>query len=166
MLLRAIFAPSTSSSLNFHASPLLFAVCWCKKFRKNTGLELGTSKSGLLEALKFLILIYAARSKLHRLDVGEYFWTYSWLIYSATEMVMDSLRNKRFQLNYCAKVGNSKKNERRGNGRGEDLPFLPSPLPLYTYFFASQLSKRNRAGTFATQASHGQIWETLHQVPG
>ena len=72
-------------------------------------------------------------------------------------MVMASLRNERFQLNYCAKVGNSKKNERRGNGRGEDLPFLPSSLPLYTYFFASQLSKRNRAGTFVTQASHGQI---------
>ena len=165
MLLQAIIAPSTSSSLNFHASPLLFAVCWCKKFRNNTGLELGTSKSGFLEALKFLILIYAARSKLHRLDVGEYFWTYSWLIYSATEMIMASLRNKRFQLNYCAKVGNSKKMKEGGVGGEKNFLFSPPPPPLYL-FFASQLSKRNRAGTFATQASHGQIWEALHQVPG
>lgn len=44
-------------------------------------------------------------------------------------MVMVSLRNKRLQLNYCAKLGNSKKKKkaRRGSGRGEDLPFLPSP---------------------------------------
>ena len=71
-------------------------------------------------------------------------------------MVMASLRNKRFQLNYCAKVGNSKKMKEGGVGGEKNFLFSPPPPPLYL-FFASQLSKRNRAGTFATQASHGQI---------
>ena len=126
---------STINVVVFKFPRITIVICgWCKKFRNNTGLELGTSKSGFLEALKFLILIYAARSKLHRLDVGEYFWTYSWLIYSATEMVMASLRNKRFQLNYCAKVGNSKKMKEGGVGGEKNFLFSPPPSPFIPIF--------------------------------
>jgi len=34
-----------------------------------------------------------------------------------------------------------KRNERRGSGRGEDLPFLPFPLPLYPYFLLRLLRR-------------------------
>lgn len=78
---------------------------------------------------------------------------------------MVSLRNKRFQLNYCAKVGYSKKinkqktEEEVVEGEKTLLFSPPTPPHLYPYLLLScQLSKRTRGETLATQASYdGQI---------
>ena len=50
---------------------------------------------------------------------------------------MVSLRNKRFQLNYCAKFGNSNKNIKKGGVGGEKTFIFSPPLPLYPYFLLS-----------------------------
>ena len=49
-------------------------------------------------------------------------------------MVMASLRNKRFQLNYCAKVGNSKKMKEGGVGGEKNFLFSPPPSPFIPIF--------------------------------
>ena len=72
-----------------------------------------------------------------------------------------SLRNKRFQSCYCAKVRTGAKKERwKGEGegrRGEEetaFPSFPSPSPVNHFFsLLSQFSRRTRAETLPTQAS-------------
>ena len=64
-----------------------------------------------------------------------------------------SPRSKRFQSSYCVKVrAGAKKKVGRGRG-GEKFPSLPSPFPVIPFFLlSSQLSRRTRAETLATQA--------------
>ena len=50
-----------------------------------------------------------------------------------------SLRSKRFQSSYCAKVrAGAKKKGGRGRGRGEEFPSFPSPSPVIPFFFCSR----------------------------
>ena len=75
----------------------------------------------------------------------------------------NSLRSKRFQSSYCAKVraGAKKKKNGRGRGRGEEETSFPSPSPVTPFFLlSSQLPRRTRAATLATQA------RAITDVPG
>ena len=65
-----------------------------------------------------------------------------------------SLRNKRFQSSYSAKVGAEAIKNGRGGGREKRKPSLPSPSPVISFFFLflSQRSRRTRAESLATQA--------------
>ena len=66
-----------------------------------------------------------------------------------------SLRSKRFQSSYCAKVrAEAIKKGGRGRGRGEEERFLlsPPPPPSFLFLLSSQLSRRTYAETLATQA--------------
>ena len=48
-----------------------------------------------------------------------------------------SLRSKRFQSSYCAKVrAAAKKKGGRGRGREEEVPSFPSPSPFIPFIFA------------------------------
>ena len=50
-----------------------------------------------------------------------------------------SLRSKRFQSSYRAKVrAGAKKNGGRGRGRGEEVPSFPSSSPVIPFFFCSR----------------------------
>ena len=65
-----------------------------------------------------------------------------------------SLRNKRFQSSYSAKVGaEAIKNGRGGEGRRGNL-LSPPPPPSFLFFvlLLSQRSRRTRAESLATQA--------------
>ena len=73
-----------------------------------------------------------------------------------------SLRSKRFQSCYCAKVRAGAKKERcmEGGGRGEkrrrgnSVSIFPLPLPRQSFFsLLSQFSRRTRAETLPAQAS-------------
>ena len=66
-----------------------------------------------------------------------------------------SLRSKRFHSSYSAKVeAGAKKKNGRGRGKGEEVPSLPSPLPLHSFFLlSSPFSRRTRAEPLATQAT-------------
>ena len=73
-------------------------------------------------------------------------------------LYIDSLRSKRFQSSYCAKVRARAKKGGRGRGRGEEETlacFLrsPPPPPSFLFLLSSQLSRQTRAETLATQAS-------------
>ena len=73
-------------------------------------------------------------------------------------LYIDSLRSKRFQSSYCAKVRARAKKGGRGRGRGEEetlARFLrsPPPPPSFLFLLSSQLSRQTRAETLATQAS-------------
>ena len=73
-------------------------------------------------------------------------------------LYIDSLRSKRFQSSYCAKVRARAKKGGRGRGRGEEETlacFLrsPPPPPSFLFLLSSQLSRQTLAETLATQAS-------------
>ena len=65
-------------------------------------------------------------------------------------LIYSSLRSKRFQSRSKKKKGG------RGRGRGEEVPSFPSPSPVLSFFFllSSQLSRRTREETLATQAKY------------
>ena len=49
-----------------------------------------------------------------------------------------SLRNKRFQSSYSAKLSWSGSNKKwKGRGKGEEETFSPLPLPRHFFFFCS-----------------------------
>ena len=63
-----------------------------------------------------------------------------------------SLRSKRFQSSYCAKVRAEvikKRWKGKGEGKGETFP---SPPSSFLFLLFSQVSRRTRAETLATQA--------------
>ena len=66
--------------------------------------------------------------------------------------MQSSLRSKRFQSSYCAKVGADQKKGWRGRGRGEEETL---PLPRHPFFFCSCPSflDEPREETLATQAT-------------
>ena len=66
-----------------------------------------------------------------------------------------SLRSKRFQSSYCAKVrAEAKKKKVEGGGGGEKrFNLSPPPPPSFLFLLSSQLSRRTRAETLATQAN-------------
>ena len=81
---------------------------------------------------------------------------------TATVRPFSSLRSKRFQSCYCAKVraGAKKESASKGEGEGERgeeetaFPSFPSPSPVNHFFpLLSQFSRRTRAETLTTQAS-------------
>ena len=75
-----------------------------------------------------------------------------------------SLRSNRFQSSSCAKVG-AKANKKIGRARGwgEEKGFLFSPpLPVhFSFLLSSQLSRRSRAETPATQATEKRLLQML-----
>ena len=75
-------------------------------------------------------------------------------------LYIDSLRSKRFQSSYWAKVRARAKKGGRGRGRGEEETLArvlrsppPPPPPSFLFLLSSQLSRQTRAETLATQAS-------------
>ena len=82
-----------------------------------------------------------------------------------------SLRSKRFQSSYCAKVRagakNKKVEEGRGRGEEEKKRFLLSPPPPPSFLFfllSSRRSRRTRAETLATQATTLVVFHMAHHV--
>ena len=67
----------------------------------------------------------------------------------------NSLRNKRFQSSYCAKVRAEAKKRLKGKGEGRRGSFFPLPLPRHSFFFCSCPSflDEPREETLATQAT-------------
>ena len=63
-----------------------------------------------------------------------------------------SLRSKRFQSSYSAKVGAGAKKKWKGEGKGRRGNACPQ-TPSFLFLLSSQFSGRTRAETLATQAS-------------
>ena len=84
-------------------------------------------------------------------SLGFYFWVfrkqYALLRNTSRKwLIMSSLRSKRFQSSYCAKVRARAKKKKK-------VPSFPSPSPVIPLFLlSSQLSRRTREETLATQA--------------
>ena len=82
-----------------------------------------------------------------------------------------SLRSKRFQSSYCAKVRAGAKNKKVEEGGGGEKrkrrgSFFPLPLPRHSFFFllSSRRSRRTRAETLATQATTLVVFHMAHHV--
>ena len=84
----------------------------------------------------------------------------------SNQRLHSSLRSKRFQSSYCAKVRAGAKKKKVEGGGGGEKRFLHSPPPPPSFLFfllSSQLSRRTREETLATQASFTQTFAALHE---
>ena len=71
--------------------------------------------------------------------------------------IVDSLRSKRFQSSYSAKVRAGTKKMEGGGGGEKRGGFLPPPPLIPFFLLSSQLSQRTRAETLAMQATSWNI---------
>ena len=72
-------------------------------------------------------------------------------------LIFCSLRSKRFQSSYCAKVRAGAKKKKVEGGGGGFLHSLPPP-PSFLFLLSSQLSRQTREETLATQAIYFVSW--------
>ena len=82
-------------------------------------------------------------------------------VYGDLNLKQLSLRSKRFQSSYCAKVRAEAK--KRLRGRGEEVPSFPSPSPIIHFFCCcSSFLDEPREETLATQARSNYSPPHLH----